>query len=194
MGRRTERHRGECRWCLGPVEPPRRTFCSATCVDEWRLRTDSAFRRQRVFARDAGVCAGCGRDCAALERELLSLLYTDPSALLGRLAKLGMTRRSYGELDRRVPPDLLGKLGEVVEPGREVWEPGRTLWEADHVVECSDGGGSASLSNLQTLCLWCHRQKTAENRRRRAEARRSPIVPDPEFFGDIAPDAELFEV
>jgi 5-methylcytosine-specific restriction endonuclease McrA len=191
--KRAARQRGQCRWCLGPVEPPRRTFCGDACVDEWKLRTDGKFRRQRVFARDAGVCAGCGRDCAALERELLNLLYANPSELLARLSKLGMTRRSYGALDRSLQPVVLGRVGGAVEPGLPVWEPGRTLWEADHVVECADGGGSCSLSNLQTMCLWCHRVKTAENQRRRAAARRTPEVPSSDLFGDVAPDDDLFE-
>src|SRR5438874_9468311 len=62
-----------CRWCdLEIMAKRRRTFCSDYCVDQWRLRTDPGYVRERVFARDKGVCAGCGADTvrifAALKR------------------------------------------------------------------------------------------------------------------------------
>ena len=62
-----------CRWCdLEILAKRRRTFCSDYCVDQWRLRTDPGYVRDCVFARDAGVCAGCGGDTvrifAALKR------------------------------------------------------------------------------------------------------------------------------
>jgi 5-methylcytosine-specific restriction protein A len=62
-----------CRWCdLEIMAKRRRTFCSDYCVDQWRLRTDPGYVRDRVFARDGGVCADCGADTvrifAALKR------------------------------------------------------------------------------------------------------------------------------
>jgi 5-methylcytosine-specific restriction protein A len=62
-----------CRWCnLEILAKRRRTFCSDYCVDQWRLRTDPGYVRDRVFARDGGVCAVCGGDTvrifAALRR------------------------------------------------------------------------------------------------------------------------------
>ena len=51
-----------CRWCSLPVPKPRRTFCSEFCVDEWKLRTDPGYMRERVLARDKGICAMCGLD------------------------------------------------------------------------------------------------------------------------------------
>jgi 5-methylcytosine-specific restriction endonuclease McrA len=49
--------------------------------------------------------------------------------------------------------------------------PRRSLWELDHVVPLIDGGGH-ELSNLQTLCVPCHRAKSAQETRERAERRR----------------------
>ena len=60
--------RGQCRRCGKDIPQGRYTFCSAACVDEWRLRTDPAFLRQKVFERDRGVCALCGTDTEALRR------------------------------------------------------------------------------------------------------------------------------
>src|SRR3978361_192067 len=62
-----------CRWCdLEILAKRRRKFCSDYCVDQWRLRTDPGYVRDRVVARDAGVCAACGADTlrifAALKR------------------------------------------------------------------------------------------------------------------------------
>lgn len=45
--------------------------------------------------------------------------------------------------------------------------PRRSLWELDHVVPLIDGG-SHDPSNLQTLCVPCHRRKSAEEARARA--------------------------
>lgn len=47
----------------------------------------------------------------------------------------------------------------------------RDLWDADHITPLADGG-SLEMANLQTLCVWCHRRKTAEEATKRAERRR----------------------
>jgi 5-methylcytosine-specific restriction endonuclease McrA len=62
-----------CRWCeLEILAKRRRTFCSDYCVDQWRLRTNPGYLRERVLARDHGICADCGADTirifAALKR------------------------------------------------------------------------------------------------------------------------------
>lgn len=63
------RERGLCRWCGTAVGKGRFTFCSAACVHEWKLRTDPAYLREQVFARDHGVCALCGADTEALRKD-----------------------------------------------------------------------------------------------------------------------------
>lgn len=62
-----------CRWCqMEILARRRRTFCSDYCVHQWRLRSDPGYLRERVFARDRGVCAVCAADTvrifAALRR------------------------------------------------------------------------------------------------------------------------------
>ena len=42
----------------------------------------------------------------------------------------------------------------------------RSLWEADHCLPVAEGGGQCDLDNLRTLCLPCHREATADLRRR----------------------------
>jgi 5-methylcytosine-specific restriction enzyme A len=60
------------------------------------------------------------------------------------------------------------------------------LWEHDHIVERIDGGTN-DLSNLQTLCLICHRRKSAANATRRAMARRTADVERRPLFQDAKP-------
>lgn len=57
--------RNLCRWCNLEVPQGRTTFCSPWCVNEWKLRTNPGYLRERVFERDGGICALCGIDCAA---------------------------------------------------------------------------------------------------------------------------------
>ena len=40
----------------------------------------------------------------------------------------------------------------------------KSLWDADHIVAVAEGGGECDLSNMRTLCLKCHRRRTAESR------------------------------
>lgn len=42
----------------------------------------------------------------------------------------------------------------------------RVLWEADHILPV-DEGGTDDLGNFQTLCLHCHKEKTARQAKRR---------------------------
>src|SRR5579872_5700775 len=54
--------RNLCRWCNLEVPKGRLTFCSAWCVEEWRLRTDPGHVRDCVLQRDRGICALCRLD------------------------------------------------------------------------------------------------------------------------------------
>ena len=65
--------RNLCRWCNLEVPKGRHTFCSDWCVEEWRLRTDPGYVREKVLERDRGVCAVCQVDCGAEWRRLKRL-------------------------------------------------------------------------------------------------------------------------
>jgi 5-methylcytosine-specific restriction enzyme A len=49
----------------------------------------------------------------------------------------------------------------------------KSLWDADHILPVAEGGGECDLSNLRTLCLKCHRVRTAELRTRLLQSRAS---------------------
>jgi len=132
--------RNLCRWCNLEVPRGRLTFCSDWCVEEWRLRTDPGYVREKVLQRDQGVCAQCGIDCLAAWRHLKRL---------------------------RGAARLKAMAGWGIGPGQGVR---KSLWDADHVVPVVEGGGECDLENIRTLCLKCHRAATAELRKRRSGA------------------------
>ena len=73
------------------------------------------------------------------------------------------TVAAYAELKRS-----RGKVrGELLEVwGMRSVAARRSLWDADHVRAVAEGGGECDLDNLRTLCLCCHREVTADLRRR----------------------------
>src|SRR5215208_5051341 len=58
-----------CRWCRGPVAPPRRTFCGDACVHEWKIRSSPWYVRREVKKRDKGICRLCGLNVIQAHRE-----------------------------------------------------------------------------------------------------------------------------
>lgn len=109
--------KGVCRWCNVTMLRPdgtinkRRTFCSQTCVAQYKLRADPRLMRTFIFKRDHGICAECGV----------------------------------------VEDTLSGK------------------WQADHIEPLFTAFGDLSYwepDNLQTLCVPCHKVKSADDMRR----------------------------
>jgi len=102
--------RNLCRWCNLEVPKPRLTFCSDWCVEEWRLRSDPGYLRERVFERDKGVCALCKINC---EAAWLHLKRQRGAARLRAFVEWGLkpgARKSLWDADHIVP---------VVEGGGE---------------------------------------------------------------------------
>lgn len=92
-----------CRWCGGEVPKPRRTFCSENCVDQWKLRTDPGYLRDKVFERDRGVCAQCGTDTIALRKDMRKLDYAARRRLLKAWGLREGSRKSLWDADHIVP-------------------------------------------------------------------------------------------
>ena len=95
--------RALCRWCSLEVPPGRFTFCSEFCVHEWKLRTQPAYLREKVFERDSGICAVCRTDTIAIARKLR---YSRGQARASLLAHWGLRtrfRRSLWDADHIVP-------------------------------------------------------------------------------------------
>lgn len=148
--------RNLCRWCQTEVPPSRKTFCSAKCVVEWRLRTDAGFVRAQVFARDHGVCALCGLDTEELRRTLIGIWHQSPEA-----AHVNAYIHGFGNAFKHVRL----RWGHSPKP--------RSLWAADHIVPVAEGGGLCGISNYRTLCTPCHQRETKALAGRRAKQRKS---------------------
>jgi 5-methylcytosine-specific restriction enzyme A len=102
--------RNLCRWCSLEVPRGRQTFCSDFCVEEWRLRTDSSFLRDKTFERDKGICASCGTDTVAAYDETRRKRGVARLRLLQHWGMKTLNRRSLWDADHIVP---------VVEGGGE---------------------------------------------------------------------------
>jgi len=140
-----------CRFCKKEVLPPRKTFCSDTCVHEWKLRSSSKYLRKFIYERDLGICVKCGTDTRYIRIELENAA-RDSMVASGR----------WFWDDHPIYLACLSKFQLTVKEAK------KSIWEADHVVEVADGGGEADLANYQTLCIPCHKIKSAEGRARRA--------------------------
>jgi 5-methylcytosine-specific restriction enzyme A len=98
-GGHVPRERIACRWCSGEVPPRRFTFCSDLCVHEWKLRTDPGYLRERVFARDHGICAICGVNTEQLRGHKRKLDYRARQ----KFEKEWGTRRHLWDADHILP-------------------------------------------------------------------------------------------
>lgn len=132
-----------CRYCGGSVIPPRRTFCSADCIHEYRLRSSGSYLRECVYLRDHGICAICGLDTKELAKTLSRMSPDDPAR------------------------DILMKQNNIHKTRKiKLRKCGGGLWDADHIVQVQDGGGECGLENIRTLCIQCHKLITASSRSR----------------------------
>jgi len=68
----------------------------------------------------------------------------------------------------RGPARLRGFAAYGIRPASR-----KSLWDADHIVAVVEGGGECDLQNIRTLCLKCHRKRTAELRTKRSAISRS---------------------
>jgi 5-methylcytosine-specific restriction endonuclease McrA len=105
-----ENGRNLCRWCSLEVPKGRLTFCSEFCVEEWKLRSNPGYLREKVLARDKGVCAACGTDCNAAYHHLKRLRGVARARAWAAWGIKANSRRTLWDADHIVP---------VVEGGGE---------------------------------------------------------------------------
>ncbi len=133
--------KGTCTWCGEKVPPRRSTWCSNVCVRAYSL-TQVTTLRAAVYTRDKGVCSRCGEDTDKVKKyiaEWYKLLGKDLEGVAHQLTDYGKATTAA------VAKHLISR---------------RTLWDMDHIKPVSKGGDVFGLSNLHTLCYWCHKAKT----------------------------------
>jgi 5-methylcytosine-specific restriction endonuclease McrA len=160
-----------CRWCGGAIPKGRRTFCSAACVHEYRLRSDARYMRDQVYKRDRGACALCGVETEAWERSFKEAghqIHRRATALriAGGVMRWGAIAAAEDRVRYRLGRRIVAIRRALVEH-KWMSRNGHT-WEADHIVPVIEGGGQCGLDNMRTLCLRCHKRVTAELRARLA--------------------------
>jgi hypothetical protein len=143
------RPRGTCRLCdkqiLNPDGTPNtRRNWHPECVHAFRMANHPDYARRVIYARDRGVCAACGADTHRTAVER------------GGTVRL---RPWHG-------PEVGGDYCRV-----DIYETAE--WHLDHIVPLIDGGAHDE-SNMQTLCVDCHKAKTAREATERARRRRGP--------------------
>lgn len=163
-----------CRWCRGPVLPPRKSWCSDKCVGDYRDRYDSSYQRRQVKKRDKGICSSCGLDTEAFRRELKETYYAG-------MRERGITSDWRGEfyihtsILEKTPAcmALLEKHGFTLKDVSFSGHGMQDFWQADHAVPVVEGGGGVPWQELRTLCSACHRRETKALAARRAAARKN---------------------
>lgn len=101
-----------------------------------------------IFPSINGFCAcGCGNPLPKNKRKWYSNDCRDASFMKFAIIKgdINIIRRQLYEIDF----GGCRKCGII-----------SNSWEADHIIPVSEGGGGCTISNYQTLCLECHKQKT----------------------------------
>ncbi len=106
---------------------------------DFLIANNPALARNAVAARDAGICALCGLDCASIDNALMRL-------------------RWYANHAWRAWCGILGLPAN-----------GRSCWAADHIRPVVEGGGACGIENLRTLCWRCHAGETRALAGRRAK-------------------------
>lgn len=157
--------------CGREVQPPRRTFFSAECKDQWLIRHHPGYARDRVWKRDKGICARCGFDTQACRRELDDLwvkTYWRPPYRPD--SPHWFTQSQIDRVQDEAWKAYCARRKQLIQEGR--LDCRGHLWEANHIVPVVEGGADLGLDNLETLCLRCHKEETRKLARRRALARR----------------------
>ena len=170
-------------------QKPRRTWFSDECVNRWREINDPAYIRQKVFARDRGICADCGvdsekayRQWQANRRQVIWFIdWLERNERHNVMWVQGrMICRPYVPMTHAYTMKRRKELREKWDALGN-WTPGRSSgWDADHIVPVVEGGGLCGLENYRTLCHPCHKKATAALAARRAKKKLEP-TPELQF-------------
>ena len=132
-------------------------FCSARCASLDKQANSASELRKLLYARERGVCRACRWDASGCARRI--------ATMRSRGARRKHILSSNPAFGARGNAKLLEQLV------RTAWEG--HAWHFDHVVAVFEGGGECTVDNGQTLCVLCHKARTAAQAKARADARRA---------------------
>lgn len=161
----------QCRVCNEPVVDGRWNYCSERCRDiataVQRMFSWDAVREQ-VLERDDYTCQSCG-----LSREMWRRAHQQVQEIIHEKAPHPPEDRDFDAWRQK-----RRRLSKAYDVG--FWADGG--FQVDHIQRVTDGGHLFEESNLQTLCQWCHEDKTAEENTGGSEPR--PEVPLEAYLAD----------
>lgn len=151
----TDRQKGECTWCGGPVGKGRKTWCGDACVVAFNHRCSANHYRAAVVKRDQGICRSCGRDVVESEQKF-NLAEREVKKLLAE--KHGSSVNAWN-----VSPLHRAELDLEIERLRLEFGFARGgFFEVEHTVPVCEGGGLCELDLLHLYCGACHARSTKE--------------------------------
>ncbi|XP_041637359.1 DNA annealing helicase and endonuclease ZRANB3 [Cheilinus undulatus] len=128
-------------------------FCSHRCQDEFQLRSSQPYMRSQVFEAEKGICQHCGLQAHDL---FLKVRNAPPTQRKEMLENSWLAQLSLKQLNEMIRAPVEGDF-----------------WQVDHIRPVYSGGGQCSLDNLQTLCIVCHKARTAQQAKERSQMRKS---------------------
>lgn len=176
--------------CLGR----RTSFCSNACSEAYWIRRSGRMLRGATFQRDHGICRQCGLDTVKLERlrdRALAISWMDVlfynchqpaswKALTSREREIPRFRDPVIREAMILAAPLKSRFMRAWEYAANranipAWARRKriSLWIADHILPVFEGGGECGLENIQTLCVVCSAQKTADEAGRRGRRPKS---------------------
>lgn len=135
---------GRCAWCDKRLKGARRKWCSDQCVQSMAFRCfpqQPDVKMHRLIHKQGFACAGCGE---SFEQEIRAKILHE-----------------FNYWNKHKKP---GSKPELVSYFRLGYGTG-DRWQTDHIIPIFKGGKGICPTNIQVLCVPCHKSKTIEERR-----------------------------
>lgn len=123
-------------------------------------RYQSGLRMSQIYPnRKDGFCScGCGKELSGRRRRWATQQCEKNAVIRFKIIK-GDIKYIRRELQRR-DKGACNRCGQITHD-----------WDADHILPVCQGGGACEITNFQTLCKGCHKNKTNENNHSRRNSK-----------------------
>ncbi|EOD34499.1 hypothetical protein EMIHUDRAFT_228707 [Emiliania huxleyi CCMP1516] len=160
--------RDECSNCCSLLKT-KKLYCNTDCQREFELRSaddNGRSLRARTLKQSGYKCSNCDI------KGLISKANKHVESTLAPSASLADYKAAYTSYFKSSPDFKVARLAPFVRLHKEKMRIQRgSLLHADHILAVRFGGGCAGLDNMQSLCAFCHKNKSAAEA---VEAARAP--------------------